>query len=169
MSHAKSNKRNSELLWGSLAVGAFSIAIVVYLQVGFTESFLPLLVGIFLLRRSMEQRMSPGEETQQPRDRLVEKYGIPEDGGVTQKERMEILRDIQSSFRKKRALWGALGVVSVTLACVFIPITVLVTLTSMVVGIYCFYRLHQAHERLRYLDQVISELSTDGQGECLRT
>ncbi|GAA0239294.1 hypothetical protein GCM10009000_063580 [Halobacterium noricense] len=108
----------------------------------------------------MAQRMRDGQENQQPRDRLVEKYGIPKDGAVTQKERIDILTDIHSSFRKKRALWGVLGIVSVILAYVFISITALVTLTSMIVGVYCFYSFYQAHKTLRYLDRVISELST---------
>ncbi|SIR75260.1 hypothetical protein SAMN05421858_3624 [Haladaptatus litoreus] len=160
MSHAKSDGRNSELLWGSLAVGSFSITILVYLRLGFVESFLPLLVGIFFMRRSMAQRVAGGRKNQQPRDRLVEKYGIPDDRAITRRERIEILSEIRSSFRKKRALWGVLGIVSVVLACVFIPITVLVTLTSMVVAMYCFSRFYRTHETLRYIDRAISKLST---------
>ncbi|WP_266082332.1 hypothetical protein [Haladaptatus caseinilyticus] len=160
MSHAKSDGRNFELLWGSLAVGSFSITILVYLRLGFIESFLPLLVGIFFMRRSMAERVAGGGKNQQQRDRLAEKYGIPQDRAITKNERIEILTEIRASFRKKRALWGVLGIVSVVLACVFIPITVLVTVISLLVGLYCFSRFYRAHETLRYLDRAISELST---------
>lgn len=156
MSHSKTSVLDSELFWESLTVGAFSLTILAYLRIGFVESFLPLVVGIYCLRRSFAVRVEGGRSSTS--EGLTERYDVPEKGEVSDERRREIIDEVRTEYRKKRKLWGALTGLSGILALVAVTVTVAVTAIGSVIAGYCFLRRRHANTIVRYLDAVLDEL-----------
>ncbi|WP_433633314.1 hypothetical protein [Halomicrococcus sp. NG-SE-24] len=157
MTETSTKLRRREILWSSVAVGAFSVTGWAYSNIGFIQSFFPLLIGIFALRRILALEMAEGAEGND----LSEQYEIDPDREYTADEQIEVLSEVKGTYGQKGRIWGALTGISAIIAAVAIPLSVALTAVCTAVAGYCLVRYVRIRRIRRTLDTRIETLSRE--------
>lgn len=160
MTDSGATMRHREILWSSVGVGAFSVTGWMYFNIGFVPSFLPLLVGIFALRRLLALEMVEEEK----QGELTERYNIDPDCEYAADEQIEILSEVEDEYDQKKRGWGVLGAVSATISVVAVPLSLTVTVICVPVAGYCLVRYVRLRRLRRTIDMRIDELSRENVG-----
>ncbi len=152
---------DDERLWLAAAVGAFSATAWVYVEFGFVQSFAPLFVGIFALRRYLgvmtaKAGAESGNAPEAPT--ILERYGVDPDREYSEEEAAEILSDVRDGFGKKRLLWGVFAAAAAVVGALFVPLSIAVTLVCLVVAAYSAHRAYQTHRLVARIDGRIDGL-----------
>lgn len=157
MTDFESTVRRREILSASVAVGAFSATGWTYLNVGFVQSFLPLLVGIFALRRLFALQMAEEDEGVD----LAERYNVDPDREYTADEQIEILAEVEEEYGQKGRIWGALGAVSAIVGAVSAPLSLALAVVCAAVAGYCLVRYVRIRRVRRTIDARVDTLSRE--------
>lgn len=155
MMDSGSTVRRRETLWASVAVAAFSVTGWTYFNIGFGPSFLPLLAGIFAIRRLLALEMAEEDE----RHNLIEWYDIDLDREYTVDEQVEILSEVEDEYEQKGRIWGVLGTISAAITIVAVPLSLAVAAVCAAVAGYCLIRYVRLRRLRRTIEARIDELS----------
>jgi hypothetical protein len=151
-------KFTSKGLWLLLVIGAFAATALVYSRVGFVQSFLPLILGIYAMRQYFRLTVRDEEHEMDDGQHLLQKYDLNPKQAYSPREQIEILTTIRSEYSKKRALWGVLGVLTLFVGGFFIAISVILTFISVLITGYCFIQLYHTHHIVSLIDNRVRQL-----------
>lgn len=158
MTDFESTVRRREILWSSVAVGAVSATGWTYFNVGFAPSFVPLLIGIFALRRLFALQMA--DEAEGSVD-LAERYDVDLDREYTADEQIGVLSEVEGAYGQKGRIWGALGVVSAVIGAVSVSLSVALAVVCVAVAGYCLVRYVRIRRIRRTIDARVDALSRE--------
>ena len=148
---ADTSPLDNELLWIAVAVGAFSATAWVYVEFGFVQSFAPLLVGVFALRRYLALRtMAVGGGSDAPT--LLERHGVDPDREYSDAEAVEILSGVREEYGKKRRLWAVVAAAAAVVGALFVTLSIAATLVCVGVAAYSARRAYQTHRLVGRID-----------------
>jgi hypothetical protein len=148
----------SKGLWLFLIIGAFAATALVYSEVGFVQSFLPLFLGIYAMRQYFRLTVRDKESETNDGQNMLEKHDVNPDQEYSSGEQIEILTTIRSEYSKKRALWGVLGVLTLLVGGFFIAISVILAFISALITGYCLIQLYHTHHVVSLINNRVRQL-----------
>lgn len=149
---------DDELLWLAGAVGAFSATAWTYVEFGFVQSFAPLLVGIFALRRYLGLATAAvgGDESEAPT--VVDRYGVDPDREYSDEEAVEILSAVREEYGKKRRLWAVVAAAAAVVGALFVTLSLAAAVACLGVAAYSAHRTYRTHRLVARIDGRLGEL-----------
>lgn len=146
---------DDERLWLAAAVGAFSATAWVYVEFGFVQSFAPLFVGIFALRRYLglmtaKAGAEAGNAPEAPT--VFERYGVDPDREYSEEEAAEILSDVRDEYGRKRLLWVVVAAAAAVVGALFVSLSIAVALVCVAVAAYSAHRAYRTHRLVARID-----------------
>lgn len=144
------------LLWSSIGVGSVSVTGWTYFNIGFVPSFLPLLVGIFALRRLLAIEMTETTDTA-----LTERYDVDSDREYTATEQIEILSEVRGEYGSNGRIWVALGAGSAIISVVATSQSLVLVVVCAAIAGYCLVRYARIRRIRQTIDARIDGLSRD--------